>query len=469
MANPSPKKKTPRQAVSHSPRKPLGEREIALEVLSRIEAENGYASRILEQAFAAHPELDGRGRSFVTRLVYSVLTYDRRIDCLIDGYSKKPASALEPEIRRILELAVAQLVFMDKVPAHAAVSEAVDQAAAVHRYTAGYVNAVLREMARQNFRESWPDRASDPVAHWGVRTSLPDWMIALWLEGYGKERMRQIAEALCVPRRLSVRVNTLKTTPDALAARLKERLGDEAVRPGLYLPEALQLDAPGDVMQIPEFTEGLFTIQDESSMLAVRALDPQPGDRVLDVCAAPGGKSTCIAERMRNIGSVEACDIYPAKLRKIEENAARLGTSIVKAGLRNALEPACEERGAYDRVLLDAPCSGLGVLRNKPDMKRSRKREDIPVLARQGLEMLRKTAPLVKPGGVLVYSTCTLSPEENERVVDAFLAENKEFSAENAARCLRPYPEEACGRYTTVFPEKEGLDGFFMARLVREE
>ncbi len=468
MANASPKEKSPRRGAGKPVQGPCGEREIAREALRRIEEEGGYASRALEQAFRAHPELDARGRSFVTRLVYTVLTYDRRIDCLIDRYSKKPAAALEPEIRRILELAAAQLVFMDKIPAHAAVSEAVDQAAGVHRYTAGYVNAVLREMARQNYRESWPDQAADPVAHWGVRASLPDWMIALWLEKYGKDRMRQIAEALSSPRRLSVRVNTLKTTPEELAGRLKERFGEEAVRPGLYLPEALQLDAPGDISQIPEFIRGWFTVQDESSMLAVRALDPQPGDRVLDVCAAPGGKSTCIAERMRNIGTVEACDVYPAKLRKIGENAERLGTTCVKARLRDALEPIPGEEQAYDRVLLDAPCSGLGVLRNKPDMKRSRKPEDIPVLAAQGLAMLRKTAPLVKPSGVLVYSTCTLSPEENEGVVDAFLRENGSFSSESATKYIRPYPEEASGRYTTIFPEKEGLDGFFLARLVRE-
>ncbi len=445
------------------------ERHEAVRILDRLEREERYASDELDRLFRQHPEWRREQKSLITKLVYTVLTYDLRIESFIDLYSRTPVVRMDPYIRQILEVSTAQLLFLPKIPQSAVVNEAVGLVKqSPYKSLAGYVNAVLRTMIRENLRESWPEAKTDPAAHWSVRASLPQWMIEMWRDAYGPETSIGIARNMSMPRALSIRVNRLRTDPE----RLKEELSECTVRPGLYLEDALQLVNPGDITELPAFAQGHFTVQDESSMLCVRALDPQPGERILDLCAAPGGKSTYMAERMGNCGLVSARDISEAKCARITENAGRLGTSIVQASVSDAADPRPEDAGKWDRVLLDAPCSGLGVLRNKPDMKRHRKQEDLVELARLQRRMMDTAAQAVRPGGVFVYSTCTLSPAENEENVAAFLEDHPEF-----ARDALPgdWPEvrfsttagPAEPGMLTIFPEAEGLDGFFIARMRR--
>ncbi len=445
------------------------ERLEAVRILGRLESGERYASDELDGLFRQHPEWRREQKALITKLVYTVLTYDLRLDCFIDLYSRTPAARMDPYIRQVLEVSAAQLLFLPKIPQSAAVNEAVRLVKqSPYKRLAGFVNAVLRAALRGNLKESWPEVSLDPAAHWSVRASLPQWMLEMWRNAYGLDACIGIARNLSTPRALSIRVNRLKTDPE----QLKQELAACTVRQGLYLEDALQLVNPGDITELPAFAQGHFTVQDESSMLCVRALDPQPGERILDMCAAPGGKSTYMAERMENCGLVSARDISEAKCSRITENAGRLGTSIVQASVSDAAVPRPEDAGKWDRVLLDAPCSGLGVLRNKPDMKRHRKREDLVELARLQRRMMDIAAQAVHPGGVFVYSTCTLSPVENEENVAAFLADHPEF-----ARDALPdnWPEVRFGGTAgpaepgmlTIFPEADGLDGFFIARMRR--
>ncbi len=452
------------------------ERLEAVRILVRLDQKEAYASDELDILFRKHPEWRREQKSLITKLVYTVLTYDLRLDCFIDLYSRTPVRRMDPYIRQVMRISAAQLLFLTKIPQRAVVNEAValvKQSAC--KNLSGYVNAVLRAAIRGGLRESWPEAGTDPIAHWSVRASLPKWMLEMWRDAYGLDVCMQTARNLSKPRPLSIRVNRLRTDPE----QLMQELGDRKVRKGLYVEDALQLVNPGDITELPAFKEGRFTVQDESSMLCVRALDPQPGEKILDLCAAPGGKSTYMAERMRNSGLVEARDISDAKCARIMENVERLGTSIVTAKVSDAAVPRPEDAGRWDRVLLDAPCSGLGVLRNKPDMKQHRGPEDLAELAKLQRQMMETAAQAVRPGGVFVYSTCTLSPAENEENVASFLADHPEFARD-------PLPEDwpeirfagtasersgfamaAAAGMLTIFPETEGLDGFFIARMRR--
>ena len=450
--------------------KACNERREAVDILAKFEKRDAYVSIELDHRLRAHPEWSPREKSLITKLVYTVLTNDLRILCMIDLYSRTPSAGMDPFIRRVLMVSVAQLLWMDRIPPSAVVNEAVELVKHSRlKHLAGFVNSVLRAMLRDHLRESWPEASEDPIGHWSVRTSMPRWILELWQQNYGFERMKSLAAAMNQPRPVSIRCNLLRTDPEQLRVTLSGRWDPERVRPGLYLAEALQLDGVGGIEEDPAFRDGLYTVQDESSMMAVRTLDPQPGERVLDLCAAPGGKSTQMAERMGNHGEVRSRDLYEQKCSLIAQNARRLGTDIVHPEVADALERRPEDAGAFDRVLLDAPCSGLGVLRNKPDMKRRRSPGDIAELAGLQYRLMQNAAEAVRPGGVLVYSTCTLSSEENERNVERFLEEHAGFRLQSPAPWLPDsYPAERHGTFGTyVFPEKNGMDGFFFARMVR--
>lgn len=443
------------------------ERQEALKILLRVQEEGAYSSILLAQTFQAHPHWLSRSKALITNLVYTVLTHDLRLECMVDLYSKVPCRKMEPAIACILKMSCAQLLFMDKIPENAVVHEAVEMAKLENPRLGGYVNAVLREILRNKKRESWPEVGEDLIAHLSVRCSIPRWILEQWQKDYGIEKTRKIALNLCASRGISIRVNTLKISPEALTERLSDRF---EVLPGMYCREALRI-VHGNPAATEEFEQGLFTIQDESSMLAVYALAPEKGERVLDLCSAPGGKATHMAQFMENEGLVCARDLYPQKIRLIRQNADRLGTSIVEAQKKDASVFDDKDEQAWDRVLLDAPCSGLGILRNKPDLKihaSKEKQSELAVLSRQ---LLENAARCVRKGGVLVFSTCTLNSEENEKNVERFLADHPEFHSEALSGILpEKFPKEdigSCGTY--VWPQKEALDGFFLVRLRKSE
>jgi len=435
----------------------------ALKVLERWERKRGSPIDPLFQRLVEGDEaLSRRDKAFCRELVYGVLRWLSRIDHLIERHSKLGIRKLDPLVRNIIRLGVYQLLFLDRVPPWAAVSEAVELARGMGRQgAAGFVNGVLRAVQREgaSFSYEAPDRTSWIALFW----AHPLWMVKMWAERWGAEE----AEALCrannaVPP-LTVRTNALKTDREGLLKRL-EAEGMEP-RPTPYSPWGLILGKPEGLTEGEAFREGLFQVQDEAAQLISWLLGPKPGQRVLDLCAAPGGKTTHMAELMGDEGEIVAVDVSPRKLKLLKENCLRLGLRIVRPRRADATSPLPFRPGSFDRVLADVPCTGLGVLRRHPDAKWRIRPEDPERLSRIQLQVLREGARMLKGEGLLLYSTCTLTLEENEGVIEEFLRDGgfelldprKEFP-----RLEGLFSPEG---FLLSLPHRHGTDGFFAALL----
>ena len=441
-------------------------RRAAADLLLRVEQEVAFADQLIDRALNAGA-LRGPDRGLFTELVYGVLRRQGTLDHIIRQFSKQPPEKLEPAVRILLRIGLYQMFFLERVPVSAAVNETVNLAAAMVPRAKGFINGVLRAVDRGRDTIGYPDRERDRAAFLAARYSHPRWLVEQWLSQLSPVEVEALAAAMVEQPPLTARVNTLMLTRDDLAARLAAE-GITAT-PCRYSHLALRLVAPGTVEQLPGFRDGLFTIQDESSQLAILLLDPQPGERVLDLCAAPGGKTTAIAELMKNRGWVTACDLSDAKLRRIEETASRLGITIISTLRSDAADPPPVFREGYDRVLVDAPCSGLGVIRRNPEVKWRKGPEDLARLAETQKKILKSAAGCVAPGGVLLYATCSTSETENEAVVEEFLARRPDFVLERG-QTLFPdleglFTEE--GMFRSWPHRHDGMDGFFAARFRR--
>ncbi len=435
-------------------------RQAAVDILVAIEERAAYAGLALDAELARRGG-SSQVRAYITEIVYGVLRWRGTLDWMIGLCSRRSIDALDPGVRSILRVAAYEMRFLSSVPVPVAAHAAVELAKArYHPGVAAFVNGVCRQLSRR--MESgdwpWPDMSEDPVGALVVKTSHPEWLVARWIERFGPGE----AEALCAANNqspaLHVRANILKTTREVLRARLRE-LGAEVEAGGLA-PQALRVKGMGSVGDNPLFREGLFTVQDEGAQLVVHVLDPQPGERVIDLCAAPGGKTTHIAELMGNRGAVVAVDVHPGKLRLVQQAAHRLGIHIITAEAGDGREMA-GRLAAADRVLVDAPCSGLGVLRRRPDLRWRKSPSELAGLARLQGELLAAAATLTRPGGTLVYSTCTTEPEETTGVVQAFLAGRDDFASVELGT---PFvPADGPGGY--LYPHRHGTDGFYVARL----
>ncbi len=442
-------------------------REAALRALRDIDVKEAYANLALD-AHLSRSRLEGRDRGLATELVYGVTRRRATLDWAIGQVATRPLDKMDPWVRNILREAVYQILYMDRIPDSAAVDEAVELAKRYgHAGVAKFVNGVLRNLIRRREALVWPDPAEDPVGALAVTHSHPEWLVREWTGRYGTEEATRLLEAANRVPPLTIRVNKLKATREQVA----EALAAEGVQtePTAHSPQGLivrGLTSATSLEQLKAMKEGLFTVQDESSMLVGPALAPEPGWLVIDVAAAPGGKATHLAELMQNQGKVLAVDIHPHKIDLIEENARRLATTIVEGLCLDAREIGKHMPGRADAVLCDVPCSGLGTLARRPDARWRKAPEDIDALAQVQRAILESAAAAVKPGGVLVYSTCTIHPKENQEMVEGFLADHPEFAFEELEPYLPPsLAGEDRGGWIQLLPHIHGTDGFFIARM----
>ncbi|MBQ9468071.1 MAG: 16S rRNA (cytosine(967)-C(5))-methyltransferase RsmB [Clostridia bacterium] len=433
-------------------------REAAFRSLWRIEKESRFSNLETDVTLKREKMSEADARLY-TRLVYGTVEKKLTLDFHLARFSDQPLDRLDREVLVLLRLGAYQILYLDRVPDSAAVNETVGLCKKVRKNAAGLVNAVLRRLSKDR-NVSFPDETRDPVAYLSAFFSVSPALCALFLSEFGFEECRRFLEAVSSPPPVTLRVNTLKTDRASLCALLADR--GIAPSPSRRFPFSLLL--PGGASALPSFDEGLFFVQDESSMAAVEALDARPGMTVMDLCACPGGKTFGSAIRMEDRGEVCSFDIHENKLPLIDGGAQRLGVSIVHtaAGDARVFLPAFENRA--DRVLVDAPCSGFGVMAKKPEIryKDPAETERLPKIQRA---ILANAARYVKPGGRLIYSTCTVLRRENEEVVDGFLAAHPDFEEDD----LR-LPTVAPGKSrVTLLPQTDHTDGFFIAAMRKKE
>lgn len=445
-------------------------RGIAAQILTRVEADGAYANLLLQKNLGQLS--DPRDRQFVTLLVNGVLKHRLTLDYALRKHLSKPMSALPHEVRAILRLGAFQLLYVDKVPQGIAVHESVELAKAYPKFS-GLVNGVLRHVLTQGWNLPWPDSKRDPIRYLSVRYSHPEWMVRRWLKRWGLEETEALCQANNEPAPTWIRTNTLKISRDALKSHLEwEKI---VVEIGTRVPESLVIQNFGALETLETFQQGLFTVQDESSQLVAHVLAPRPGQRVLDACSAPGGKTTHLAQLMNNEGEILAFDVHEHKLELIEQLAQRLGISVIQPRLGDARELPGVEPCSRQRVLVDAPCSGLGILRRKADLRWQKEEKDLLDLPQLQLAILERAAMCVDVGGELLYSTCTIEPEENFEVVKTFRIAHPEFEPVNLVENL-PFIlteprdlQQAHKGMLQLLPHRHGMDGFFLAKFRRRE
>ncbi len=448
---------------------PPAARDLALWALSEANRRGVWVEEALAAALRRHPGLPPPERALLLELVQGVKRWEIRLDWVLEHFLTQPLRRLHPRVLLILRLAAYQLLFLDRIPARAAIHQAVSQAKAarlpdVH---AGLINAVLRRLAREG-PPPLPPREEDPVAHLSLAHAHPPWLVERWLRRHGPEETEARLAANNQLPPLTVRVNALKTTPTALLQRLAAE--GMAAAPTPNYPQGLVLThwrTPPP--EAPSFREGLWRFQDEAAMLAGLLLPLSPGDRILELGAGRGGKSTHLAERLGNRGLVAAVEVNPARLRELRRTCAAWGAVVVAGVKADAGRALPFREAAFDAALVDVPCSGLGTLRRHPEIKTRLSEADLATFPPRQLRMLAAAAPAVRPGGWLLYLTCTTEPEENEEVVAAFLAEHTEWrrltDPGGFPPTVRPFLD-AAGWFRTS-PAVHGLDAFFGALLLK--
>lgn len=436
-------------------------RETALRVLISCRTNGAWADAAL-QAQLRRDGVSGADAALCSRLVYGVLQNQLLLDHYIGAFCSQRPDHLQPPLLDILRLGAYQILYLDKVPDRAAVNESVELAKRFKRgQAAGLVNAVLRKLSQNKDNlPAIPDR--DEIRYLSIRYSHPRWLVKRLLMLLGREETETFLAANNSVAPLTVQVNPLKTTAEALCGELTE--AGVTVRAHAWVPGCLELSGTGDLTALPAFREGRLLVQDPAASLVAQAAGIAPGQRVLDVCAAPGGKSFSAAFAMGGQGSVTACDLHENKLVRIRQGAERLGIRCITTAAADGRNFRPEWEGAFDTVLVDAPCSGLGIIRKKPDV-RYKKADDLFALPVIQSAILENAARYVKPGGVLLYSTCTILPEENQQITDAFLAEHPDFAREIMPL---PLPVGKVEGQMTFWPQRHETDGFYICRMKRQ-
>ncbi len=438
-----------------------GVRGLAVKILNRVERTDAYLERLLDNEMR-NSELSGPDKALLYEIVHGVVRWMGRLDWILNGFYKGQFSKAIPNLKNGLRVALYQILFLDKIPDYAAVNEAVEFVKKLQgQKPADLTNAILRNIIKSKNAIRYPDSAEDLVGYLAAYYSHPSWMVKRYLARFGSENTEKLLNANNEKPYLTLKVNSLKVNPD----QFKSLLNSVNLKyiPGRYLPEFFKLQNLTNITAWEFYSTGYFNVQDESAGLACRLLDVKPGHRVLDLFAAPGGKSAYIAGLMQGEGEIIAVDRFESRLNILRQNIKRLGIECIKTVEADAME---FKDGEFDRVIADVPCSGTGTLSKKPDIKWKRDLLDIQKLSVMQYNYLCKASALVKKDGILVYSTCSIEPEENFNVVKKFLENNSGFKLLDAAEVL---PKELTDENICIqtLPHLHQIDGAFAAKLLK--
>lgn len=438
-----------------------GVRGLAVKILNRVERTDAYLEKLLDNELK-NSELSGPDKALLYEIVHGVTRWQGRLDWILNGFYKGQFSKAIPNLKNGLRVALYQIMFLDRIPDHAAVNEAVEFVKKLQgQKPADLTNAILRNIIRNKNAIRYPDPNEDLVGYLSAYYSHPSWLVKRYLERFGREETEKLLNANNEKPYLTLRVNAIKTDIPGFKSLLEQV--NLKYRSGKFLEEFVQLQNLTNITAWEYYQKGFFNIQDESAGLAVRLLDVHPGMNVLDMCAAPGGKTAYLGSLMKNQGKITAIDRYEGRLKIIRKNNERLGLEIVETIESDALDFNSEP---YDRVLADVPCSGTGTLSKKPDIKWKKDIFDLRKMTEAQLKLLSKASKLVKPGGVVVYSTCSIEPEENFGIVKKFLETHPNFKFESAKGKVADSLVDENGCIQTL-PHRHMMDGAFAAKLVR--
>ena len=434
-------------------------REIALKTLYKIDKEEAYSNIALDENIRENKnKLDDRDIGFISEIVYGVTSWKLTIDEIIKKYSKLKLKKISPWILNILRMGIYQIVFLDKVPKSAAVNESVNLAKRYgHKGSSNFVNAILRKVEKKDYEAFF--EIENPIERISKTTSMPVWMIEELLKENDIEKVEEICKASNIKPKVAIRINRLKTNKQELENLLKER--DIVFKEG-KLEDFLILEKTKNIEQLDLFKQGYFTVQDEGAGLIAKVVDPKPNELVLDACSSPGGKTTYMAELMENKGEIIAWDLHPHRVQLVEENAKRLNIHIIKTECQDAMVYKKEYTEKFDKILLDVPCLGIGVLKRKPDIKWKRKPEDIEEITQIQQKILDTCSKYLKAKGQMVYSTCSIFTEENDKVIENFLEKNQNFEYTK----IKMSKIENMDKIQLY--QNEETDGFFICKLQKK-
>lgn len=445
-------------------------REVALKILYKIDVDNAYSNIVLDEMINQNKnKLNEKDIGLISEIVYGVTTWRLTLDTIIKKYSKIRLKKISPWILNILRMSIYQIVFLDKIPKSAAVNEGVNLSKRYgHKSSSGFVNAILRRVTKQDYEELF-NIEKNVEERISKTYSIPEWIIQeLKQEGMEINKIEDICKNSNIRPKVSIRVNTLKTTKEKLKNRLLEKQIN--VEDGI-LEDFLILDKAKNIENMKEFKDGLFTVQDEAAGLTALILNPKKEEKILDACSSPGGKTTYIAQIVDNNAEIEAWDLHESRIKLVEQNANRLGIDIIKTKVNDATKYKEEYFEKFDKILLDVPCLGLGVLKRKPDIKWQRNQDDINTISKIQYEILNICSNYLKQGGELVYSTCSILNSENKEIIFKFLENNSNFKIKEIEilqdknktnNYFKKYIVD--NKFIQVY-QNEKTDGFFICKL----
>lgn len=448
----------------------MNTREIILDILLELSKTDAYSNRLLADVLEKYDYLDAKEKAFIKRVSEGTIERRIQIDYILNQISKVPVKKMKPLIRELLRMSVYQMLFLDGIPDAAVCNEAV-KLAKKRKFQSlqGYVNGVLRNVSRQKESIAYPEKENDKLNYLSVVYSMPQWLVERFIQAYGEEQTEKMLKAFLEEGAVTIRLEESLTEPDRQELLTKWSKKGAVVTKHPYLPYAVQVEKTEGIRSLAGYEEGLFAVQDVSSMLVVEVADIQAGDTVIDVCAAPGGKTLHAACKAGEKGRVLAFDLTESKVDKIEENRKRMRKENVKAVVGDARIFQKPLQQLADVVFADVPCSGLGVIGKKQDIKYHVTPQSLEEITNLQKEILKNVVSYVKPGGIFMYSTCTINPDENEKMVE-WLCENFPFRKESMAPFLpEPLKEEGADGMIQLLPGVHKTDGFFFARLRREE